>query len=414
MTRALGFFERAAARTDALHPFNAVVAATLDAPLDAESVRRALEARIRAQPLAAMMPVRGRFVPSGVAAPEFLVHEGGEAVVATEIDALLADRPAARGAHPVRARLVREAGRAALILAAPHYLVDAVSLAALLFASLGEETDPDEESAVPCAIEDRFPDAWRGLAAAPGIARFAASQMALDARIRIERLGRGMRKPTRGGGPRHTLRQIDATTSERISAACRRHGCTLNGFLMALAARVFAREYLGSDTGRVGVMNFRDLRRRVTPQVPSGELGADFAMLRHEVVLSTASDWEIAAAASEVVAESGRRGDAFAANLLAPQMVSASLATGMRFADAAVSLPIVAWPKAPLVGHLVRFEGYVSPLPIAPPLSIVGAQSPAGLTLCFVYLDAGDNALSTARMADALTRRLAAASESGV
>src|SRR5262249_21364598 len=98
--------------------------------------------------------------------------------------------------------------------------------------------------------------------------------------------------------------------------------------------------------------------------------------------------------------------------LLAPQLVAASFAMDMRFADVAVSLPVVTWPKAPFVSRLLRFEGYVSPVPLAPPLSIVAAQSPSGLAVAFIYLDSGSNGAAVARMADALMARLDRASES--
>ena len=59
----------------------------------------------------------------------------------------------------------------------------------------------------------------------------------------------------------------------------------------------------------------------------------------------------------------------------------------MRMADAALSLPITTWPTAQWISRFRGYAGYVSVAPLAPPLSVIAAPSPAGLTLSFMYLD---------------------------
>ena len=59
-------------------------------------------------------------------------------------------------------------------------------------------------------------------------------------------------------------------------------------------------------------------------------------------------------------------------------MVRAAFAMGMRFADVAVSMPALRQPRGGFMDHLRQIAGYVSAMPLGPPLSIVAAQSPAG------------------------------------
>ncbi|MFI4975971.1 MAG: hypothetical protein ACHP84_15625 [Caulobacterales bacterium] len=410
MGRALGCYERAAVLTDGRAPFHAAIAATFDMELDPDEVRRALSQTVRRAPLASMYPVDGRFEPCGVAEPEFIVMDGDGATLDAEVDVLLSDRPRQRGVHPVRARLIRSPTTTSLLIAAPHYLVDAISLGNLLFGALGDGDEVASGAAqTPPAVEDLFPAAYRGLRAAPRIAAFVASQVADDAHVRLNRIGAGPPRAPPPGRSRHVVRDLDADFALRLGAAMRRRECTLNGLLAAVAARVFATRFLQRADGPVTVMGFRDLRQRVEPPIAADAIGVNFSMVRHVIELSGENIWDSAAQASRTLAVSGRRGDAFVANLIAPQMVAAAFAMGMRFADVAVSAPLLKWPRATFVQDLRRFSGFVSAMPLAPPLSIIAAQSPAGLSLSFMYVDSEFDAQTAAAMADEVIGRLAAA-----
>jgi hypothetical protein len=409
MGRGLGRIERAAALTSEAAPFHAVALVTLDGPVDPDRHSARLASVAQRHPLLSMRPVRGRFEPAGAEAPELCVRDGDEAAVGAEVDALLNDRPEVRGVHPLRARLVRGAAGDTLVVAVPHYLIDATSLAQVAFDVLGDGEDdaPAETSALP--VEARFPPAWRGLAAAPRIAAFAARQIGDELRVGRDRRGAAAAPLPAEAPTRHLLRVLSPEAAAALASACRRHQCTLYGAIAAATARVFLSELAHRDAGLVSVMSFRDLRRRVVPPVPEGEVGAHFAMPRHVLAVGGASDWPAAIAASHTLAESGRRGDAFAANYMAPHLIRGLKAMRRRAADIAVSVPAFGWPRGALAGRIRAFSGYVSVLPHAPPISLIATASPLGLGVSFMYLASEFTPERAGAIADAVIARLEAA-----
>jgi hypothetical protein len=405
-SRALGSYERAAARTHAHAPFHAAVAAEFDGALDANALQEGLARAMASAPLASMAPRGMHFDACGATGPEFMVDAGeGPALLHAAIDQLLSDRPERRGAHPVRARLVQGSTTSALALCAPHYLVDAMALAHLLFAMLGAPCQPRSDAPPP--IEDGFPAAYRGVRAWPKLAGFMAAQMGDEAKLR----GRSRAAPAPALGPtRHLVHNFDVGFASALSAACRSQLSTPSGIIGACAAQVFVRELLKLPAAPVGVMSFRDLRRRVQPQPADSDVEVGMAMVRHVVsVARNETDWATAQRLSAAIAASGRKGEAYAANLVAPAMVSAAFAVGMRFADVAVSYPVLRWPKLDVLSRLRAFSGYVSAMPPAPPLSIVASPSPVGLSISFMYLPTERSEAEMTALADAITERLRAA-----
>jgi hypothetical protein len=406
-SRALGSYEKAAARTHVQAPFHAAVAAEFDGALDAVALREGLARAMASAPLAAMVPRGSYFDACDAAEPEFIIETGdASALLAAAIDQLLSDRPEQRGAHPVRVRLVQGHATSALALCAPHYLVDAVALGHLLFAMLGAPCEPQSEA--PAPIEDRFPAAYRGLRAWPKLAGFMATQMGDEAKLRSRG---GAAAPAPALGPtRHIVQNFDASFAGALSAACRSQRSTPSGIIGACAAQVFVREILKLPAAPVGVMSFRDLRRRVRPQPGEQDVEVAIAMVRHVVSIATSeTDWATAQRLSEAIAASGRKGEAYAANLVAPSMVSGAFAIGMRFADVAVSYPVLRWPRLDVLSRLRAFSGYVSAMPPAPPLSIIAAPSPVGVSLSFMYSAAERSEAEMTTLVQAVSERLRAA-----
>jgi hypothetical protein len=122
-----------------------------------------------------------------------------------------------------------------------------------------------------------------------------------------------------------------------------------------------------------------------------------------------ASDWPAAKTFSREIAESGRRGDPFLANLMAPEMIRTLLARGMRAGDVAVTLPVFCRPSEKISHRLRQFEGYVSVVPFAPPISFVAAAARSGLTIGFTYLESEFDAARAGALADAVIAQLEAA-----
>jgi hypothetical protein len=407
--RTLGSFERAAARTYAAAPFHAAVSMLLDGDLDSRQIRETL-ARVAGQSAQLSSYVVADRLAACDAAPELVVVEGAdeEHDVARAVDELLSDRPHERSAHPVRARLLRHAGRTSLVLAAPHFLVDGVSLAQVAFSVLaGEAGEPMVDAP---AIETRFPAPFRGVRVLPKLAKYLAGEMAAERRLKAARAVAVSTPTPRDGTTRHVVRSLDARAVGDLLAGCKERGSGLYGILAAAALRVCLDQLRTQPSGVLGLLAFRDLRKRVDPVYGPEEVGACFAMVRHLVeIMDEDDDWKVAADVSRIIATSGRRGDAFLANLIAPHLLAVALPRRMRLADVAVSLPLVPWPRRPFVSRVRRFAGFVSASPLAPPLSIVAARSPAGLSLSFVYLDSVLEPSAANDLADAVVNRLSRA-----
>jgi hypothetical protein len=302
----------------------------------------------------------------------------------------------------VRARLVAHARSFSLVVAAPHYLVDAASLSALVFAALSGDVGEACDDAP--AVESRFPAPYRGVRAWPKVATYVIGQLVDDLRLRL--FGARMPAP-KDGTTRHVTRAIEGDTLRAVLETGRRHECTLSGVVSAAAMRVFLEVLRNRGSGDVGVMSFRDLRRRAVPAYGTDETGACLSMVRHVVRVDHGDDWQLAARVSQAIATSGRRGEHFLANLLAPRLLGIAVPMRLRLADVAVSVPVVRWPKKPFVERVRRFAGHVSAIPIAPPISIVAAMSPAGLSLSFHHLDSELDAAGASAIADAVVARLA-------
>ncbi len=406
--RRLGSFERAAVRFDRATPFNAAVSLTLSGAIDGASARDALRSAVLSHPIMTMAPSRGSFVAAARAEPEVEEVDGDEQALAIVVDALLNDQPRRRGGAPVRAALVHGENQASIVICAPHYLVDAVSLAQLLFASLGEGNAPGERRPVTPAPDARFPRAFKGWRGGAAVARYALSQMREEIATALDRAGaQGVAIP-RGGQTRHRLLILDPDVSAKLSKACRQHGSTLNGALAAAVSRVFLSRLLKRDKGCVRLMSFCDLRRRIAPRLANDEFGAALAITRHLIRLHAGDDWRTAVAISHTIDGSIKRGDHFCASLAAPATMHLAFSTGlMRMADAALSLPITTWPKAEWVSRIRGYAGYVSVAPLAPPLSVIAAPSPAGLTLSFMYLDSEFDDEAMADLCDETARLIA-------
>ena len=275
----------------------------------------------------------------------------------------------------------------ALLICAPHYLVDAVSLAQLLFATLAPQDNDGARRPLTPAPDARFPqnfNGWRGVAAA---ARYGARQMGEEIAARRDPGATAMAIPE-PGRTRHRALKISADDLASLSKACRRHGATLNGALAAAVSRVFLQRLQHRDHGLVRLMSFCDLRRRVTPRLTNNELGAALAITRHLINVEAGEDWRNATAISRTIDTSTKGGEHFCATLLAPTMMRIAFGTrAMRLADVAVSLPVLTWPKAAWASRIIDFRGYVSVTPLAPPISVIAALSRAGLTMSFMYLD---------------------------
>ena len=406
-TRALSSFERAAARFDRDTPFNAAVSLTLEGELDGARIGEALRAAVLSHPIMTMLPSRGSFVPAARTEPEFAESEGDEAALARAVDALLNDCPRTRGGAPVRAHLVRGPGTSSLVICAPHYLVDAVSLAQLLFWALAPEAVQIERQALMPAPDTRFPARFRGWRGGAAVARYALRQGTDEFAARRDRKSGAVAIPKRGKTC-HAALTIAPDQLAALSKACRRHDATLTGTLSAVVSRVFLDRLLRRDQGFVRLMSFCDLRRRIMPRLTSDELGAALAITRHLVALEPGADWPAATAISRDIDAGTKRGDPFCASLLAPSLMQFAFAThAMRMADVAVSLPVIAFPKVAWVTRLRDFRGYVSVTPLAPPLSVVAAASRAGLSLSFMYLESEFDAAAMAGLGGETVRLLA-------
>jgi hypothetical protein len=179
---------------------------------------------------------------------------------------------------------------------------------------------------------------------------------------------------------------------------CREHEVTLNGLLCSLFARLFLHEVLRRTSGSVRVMTFRDLRQRVTPNLPPDQALCGISMMRRLLYVDRGQIWKVARQASDGFADSGRSGEAFFANRMAPSVVRMAVRSKtMRMTDVAVTTPLVRL-RRPKSKQLIRsVYGFVSALPISSPISVTAATTADAINIGFTYLD---SEFSTARMAE--------------
>jgi len=395
--RSFGSLERAAVLTDLHGAFNLLAVAELTRPIGLEAVERAAIAVAKRHPLLGMRAAATGFEPRAGAPAEVLERTR----IDDAIDELLNDCARLRGAPMLRVRVAAGDLGSQIALAVPHYAIDAISMLDLLEDIATAVSVPDSIEpayALPQPVEYRLPSPTprvRGLAIAFGL---LARELGIELRVAMERAGRVRLAKPLAGRSRALLRRLGADETRALMQQCREHEVTINGLLCSLFARLFLHEVLRQTSGSVRVMSMRDLRQRVTPYLPPDQVLFCISMMRRLLYVDRGQIWKIARQASDGFAASGRSGEAFFANRMAPLVVRmAARSKTMRMTDVAVTTPLVRLQR-PESRELIRsVYGFVSASPISPPISITAATTADAINIGFSYLD---SEFSTARMAE--------------
>jgi hypothetical protein len=190
-------------------------------------------------------------------------------------------------------------------------------------AVLAAPTVPAVPAPLGPATDHLFPPGFRGWRRAATLLRFMAAQMADE--LRYRQGARGLpRAPIPAQAHNRVLcRQVPAPVTTALVHRCRAERVTLNSALSAaMLLAVHRRRYGGQATALRGI-TFASLRPYLQPPVPAGQPGCHIALLRYTALLAAGQPfWPLARAIHQQVYAMARRGDKFAANALAPQLVA--------------------------------------------------------------------------------------------
>lgn len=333
--RRLGRFEEALTITDEHAPLNAVAVVRLaDAPAP-EALRAAWRALRGRHPF-----LRARLVPSerGYAfadgAPEIPLAEmerTGEESWQEKVEDELSTPIDAAAGPLVRCAYLTSPGRerAELVVTFHHAMMDATSATALLGELLEGGGSRGELAPLP-PVEERFPDAYQGAGRRGRSALFLARQLTAEVTYRL-RTRRLRRPPIHPGGAENRILCLDLDPHETrgLVVAVRRQRLSLMSAIGAAALLAVAQDVYPGEERLLRGLFFADLRPYVRPRPEPHELGAYFAMMPLLVgVEPRRGFWHLARQVHERSYVALKRGDKFAAPLLAPVFMKSLLRSG--------------------------------------------------------------------------------------
>jgi len=329
-SRRLAGLERAMLITDAVVPFNVVVALRLDGDLAPSALRSALDALQRRHPLLRASVRNGgskpvfQFEAAGLIPLDEGERQTSESWIAAAEEEL--GRRFDFEAGPLmRCRYLRGESCGDIVITFQHMIVDATSavrlIGDLLSLCAGREPagggDLSEEGRLPASA--LFPKQYSGVRFARAVAAFMGSQVADEAWFR--RHSRGVRKPV--VAERGTCRilpvRFPAALTTALIKSSRRERVTLNAILSAAMMAAVQRSLYPSARAPLRHIVFADLRPRVARTVPEDMLGCFLTMVRLSVMVERDGDfWALARSIQESTGRAERSGERYLAYSLSP------------------------------------------------------------------------------------------------
>lgn len=419
--RALGRFETALTLTGEHAPFVIVVAVRLEGAPGAETLRGALDALQREQPLLrtriaatdggyrfevdpAPPPVRLTALPRRddehwrQAAEEELNRglDGGSAPLMRA--SYLHDRDGGEDAS----------GNADLVLTLHHAIVDAAAcerlVDRLLALATGTAGDPPTASGLPPAADVLLPPGHRGSRGAARRLAFLARQLADEAAWAWRRRGAPAPEIPAAGRCHVLPRRLDAAATAALVRRARRRRVTLNAALDAALLLATVRHLPGGAAGLHRYVTFADLRPYLKPPPDPDRLGCYISMLRYSLTGLTPATafWPLAQRITRQVGAGAHRGDKYAAAHFAPMVMRRTLGRGdQRMSTTALSYSGVARLRRLHGGTVVRdLHAFISNFPLGPELSAAARLLGDELRLDVLYLDCDTDAAGARRIAD--------------
>ncbi len=418
--RRLGHFEEALTLTDEHAPLNAVAVVRLaDGPAP-EVLRAALAELRRRHPLLRarlVRSVRGHAFVEG--APEIPLAEAERA--SEESWQALAENELSTAVDTATGPLMRatyltspESERAELVLTFHHAAMDATSATAFLGELLercdairrGEPRSAPQELAPLPPVEARFPGTFQGTGRAGRTAFFLAREIAGEIAYRVRT--RHLRRPPihrEGAANRILCLELDPEATRRLVAAVRRERLSLMCTISAAALLAVARHLYGGEERPLRSLLFTDLRPYVRPRPRPEDLGAYFAMMRLAVRLGPRQGfWHLARKLNEKSYAALKRGDRYAAGLLAPTLMRTLLRSGReRMAATGISYTgPLRLASAYGATRLVALHAFVSNIDLGPELTAQVRLHDSRLQWDFVYLASDFDPEGASRLAEAV------------
>jgi hypothetical protein len=304
--------------------------------------------------------------------------------------------------------------RAEIIFIAHHAAVDAASLLPLyhelLFLCAGRvpEASPLVGAILPAA-EQLFPSRMRGLKRYGRLLSYLLRQVGDERNYRV-RLAQGRRVPIHATARCRILtRTLDENYTKALIRQSRRQRVTMYSVVSA-AMLLAVRRHLYQDQAQpLRAMAFVDLRPYLQPSVPNDYLGCYMAMMRHTIHWpEQAGFWPSVHAFQEVITQSVRRDEHFAAALMSKPMYQMMVRfQPSRLAATAVSYvgPIRLLPAYGSI-RLTGLHGFISNNRLGPEYSAFASILNGRLSWDFLYLDTDMEQPLAAAIADEINRIL--------
>ena len=398
--RALGSMETALSLTDAFSPLNLVSIARLSDGPSPGAVRQALDAlQARRPELRASIAARdGRlyFEAGGPAPiPLQIVTPRSEHEWQSVAEAELNQRLPSAAGPLARCTYLYRPGPAApseIVLTLHHTIVDGGSALGLwrelLKLAGGATPDGPAPQTLAPPSEQLFPPRFRGGRRSWTILRFMAAQMADELAYQVRA---GRRPPIHAQAHNRLLaRRVPAPVTAALVRRCRAERVTVHSALSAaLLLAVQGRLYAGRATTLRGI-TFGNLRPYLRPPVTAQEPGCHIALLRYSAPLAAGqSFWPLARRINQQVTQMGRRGERFAALVLAPMLVSTTnRLQAVRLADIALSyVGPTDLPEAFGGSRLLGLHAFVSNHRLGPEYTATVQLADGELWWDIVYLD---------------------------
>lgn len=410
-SRDLGTFERAQLLTSRTAAFNLVLCLRIDATVDHNRLRQALDVLQSRHP-ALTARVRRRsstlVFELGAAPPiPLTIFERSRAASWTEVTETELATGFDDAAGPLmRANLIEEAGAkdsTVIVTSFHHVIVDADSAGRIvedLLELCGSDAALERGRAeppveLPPAADDLFPRRHRGLSALWPSCRFFAREMLGEVgyRWRTRKHRRRPRYLADTGEParcRVAIFRMSEADTRALVRATRRRRLTLNSALnAAILLAVVRHRYRGTDLPHRYFV-FPTLRPYLEPAVAAGQDGSYLTTMRLTVHASQGRDvWSLASEIQGQVHEAERQGGRY----LASRFSELSMKTVLRQSSCRMGTIGMSYTGAqplaqrPGALRLLELHAFVSNLPVGPEFTAQARILHDRLWLDVVYLD---------------------------
>ncbi len=401
MIRELGTFERMALRTESVHPFNLVVVLNFEKGPDIPILRRALDYLQARHPILragiSQNSARPNFFPTNNPIPFIRQRRNTDSdwqkVAASALNTgLNLEGPL------LKCTFLQGVGpECDLVISFHHAIVDAASvhslvvefLAAIKGLARGETMHAPNPYPLPNPPETSFPRSFRSGRGLLQVANFAVRQSWNELIFRA-RFGSDSAQVHADSHCHVLCRSLSGAETGLLVDKIRRKGLTMHSVLNAAQLLVVCTRRFPRQMRSARTLAFTDLRPRLDPPVPAGQIFSALSMMRVELGLHHSEGiLDAAAKLNRSISQSLKRGDPYAAYRMSEKLVNITARLGrFRLGHSALSYTgslSLETDSGPF--RLAGVHGFISNNTLGPRFASQCRIFAGRLFLDFVYLD---------------------------